>query len=365
LDACTGEAFVNRRKGKVIPSYELSVKLCWEGTSADGAASGNANLPYIADENAGEPESLEVRFTSPGDSPAERACKETLQKKALPLIRSAVATWISEMTAGGPGGAGPSAGGAGPPGAGADSSFKPPPKPAAAAPPPKPEPVGGFTSITVDERFFCRPADIYEALTVPARVKAYTQSDCTVSTEPGARFSLFSGNVEGENVEMVPPTLIVQRWRFRNWAEGVYSTLRIELSEPEHGTTVLKLQQTGVPVADAFGNEARMAECAAASAMLTPLFAERGGDNAGGLEGQRLQPHPQSVRLRMLAICACVLFFSLIRGASDYNKIEDQAYRWSVLIQPPRPGRSQFSAHQLEPHGTSAGTVSSSPPSLR
>lgn len=31
--------------------------------------------------------------------------------------------------------------------------------------------------------------------------------------------------------------------------------LRIELSEPEHGTTVLRLEQTGVPIADTYGNE--------------------------------------------------------------------------------------------------------------
>ena len=46
-----------------------------------------------------------------------------------------------------------------------------------------------------------------------------------------------------------------QKWRFKNWAEGVFSTVRIELREPEHGTTVLSLTQTGVPLADCFGNQ--------------------------------------------------------------------------------------------------------------
>ena len=86
-------------------------------------------------------------------------------------------------------------------------------------------------------------------------MRAFTQSDCTVSAESGAPFKLFSGNIEGENLEMRPPNKIVQKWRFRNWAEGVYSTVTIDLTEPEAGTTVVKLRQTDVPVADSFGNE--------------------------------------------------------------------------------------------------------------
>ena len=40
LLACTGEAYVNRRKGKIIPGYEVTLKLAWEGTCPAGAAKG-------------------------------------------------------------------------------------------------------------------------------------------------------------------------------------------------------------------------------------------------------------------------------------------------------------------------------------
>ena len=36
LTKCSGEAFVNIRKGKMIPSYELELRFGWEGTVKDG-----------------------------------------------------------------------------------------------------------------------------------------------------------------------------------------------------------------------------------------------------------------------------------------------------------------------------------------
>lgn len=233
--------------------------------SGEGEAQGTSgllHLPYIADENAAEPESLEVRFSATTDTPAARACKEALQKQGLPRVRAAVKTWVAEMSAGGPaagasGGAGddaPTGNGAAAAAAAAAAPAKP--KAAAAAKPALPaEPVDGKATIKLTERFYCRPSDMFEALTVTGRVRAFTQSDASVSAEPGASFSMFSGNIHGVNQEMVPGKLIVQQWRFRNWPEGVFSTVRLELSEPEHGTTLLKLVQTGVPVADCFGNE--------------------------------------------------------------------------------------------------------------
>lgn len=104
------------------------------------------------------------------------------------------------------------------------------------------------------------------------RVRPCPQSDCEVSAEPGKAFRMFSGNIEGENVEIAQPTKIVQKWcvqpaaawssqpplillscaevggtrhhvralllprrRFKNWPPGVFSLVVIELQEPEHG----------------------------------------------------------------------------------------------------------------------------------
>ena len=66
---------------------------------------------------------------------------------------------------------------------------------------------------------------------------------------------LFSGRVTGTNVKIEEGALVKQKWRFSDWADGVYSTVTITLAEPERGTTVVDLVQTGVPFADKFGNE--------------------------------------------------------------------------------------------------------------
>jgi activator of HSP90 ATPase len=259
----TGEAFVNQRKGKLIPSYELELKLEWAGRTA-GASSGvqgTVHVPYIADENAGDGDALEVRVAAQADDELSKACKAAVQKQGVAKVRAAVATWVKEMAAGGPGGASAApqavAGGdtAAPKAAEKQASGDVKKPSAAAAPPPSAE-AHGFATITLTERFYCRPADIFEALTHPGRVRAFTQSDCEVSPQPGAAFHMFGGNIHGENcADMAAPHRISQRWRFRNWPDGVFSNVVIDITEPEHGTTVVQLTQTGVPIADKFGNE--------------------------------------------------------------------------------------------------------------
>jgi len=137
LQTLTGEAFVNCRKGKLIPSYELELKLEWSGAVGDASASGLVHLPYLADENAGETESLEVRISATADGETERACKALCQKLLVPRIRAAVASWEAEMANGGPGGsnAAPAA-----PAASAASAAAP--KALSAPAPAKPPPVG-------------------------------------------------------------------------------------------------------------------------------------------------------------------------------------------------------------------------------
>ncbi|KAK5771853.1 hypothetical protein PVK06_048104 [Gossypium arboreum] len=54
------EAYVNTRKGKVIPGYEISLSVSWEGEAKDWEgktllkAEGNLEISYISDENANE-----------------------------------------------------------------------------------------------------------------------------------------------------------------------------------------------------------------------------------------------------------------------------------------------------------------------
>jgi activator of HSP90 ATPase len=93
VTALTGEAYVNRRKGKIIAGYELDLKMKYdaEARSKDdpsgdvvAAASGNVHFPYIADENAGEEHDAKVLNAKNGA--LDDRVKEIIRTVGLPMM---------------------------------------------------------------------------------------------------------------------------------------------------------------------------------------------------------------------------------------------------------------------------------------
>ena len=260
VTSLTGEAYVNRRKGKIIAGYELELKMAYEGEVDGARVTGNVHFPYIADENVGE--TPEAKVLAAGETPADQKIKEVMRAKGLPLLFQGVAAFEKELAAGGPGGEGdapkpkPVADGAS---AGASASASASEGNAAKElRSDKTAPLSRKAhTIKMTERFYCRPVDICEALLDQNRVMHFSRSPASVRPEPGP-FSMFDGNITGETVEYEPGVKIVQRWRFRNWAEGHHSVVTITFREPEPGNTFVDLVQTEVPEADGFGNESVM-----------------------------------------------------------------------------------------------------------
>ncbi|XP_062167510.1 uncharacterized protein LOC133873772 [Alnus glutinosa] len=260
VDKVEGEAYVNVRKGKIIPGYEISVTLAWEGEAkdADGKsllkADGFVEIPYIADENADEDPDLRVSVKDEG--PIGKTLKEAMLAKGKPLILEKVRVYVDSMAKGGP--------------AKDDLELKkvapkaqPANSSAAASTTAKPkEPLvekkeakkKGFKTITLTEKFSCRAGVMYEILMDENRWKGFTQSNARISKEVGGEFSIFDGSVTGTNVELQDGKLIVQKWRFGNWVDGIHSTVRLALDEPEPGLTVVKLTHTDIPEEDRYGN---------------------------------------------------------------------------------------------------------------
>lgn len=112
----------------------------------------------------------------------------------------------------------------------------------------------GFKTITMTEKFSCRAKDLFEILMDEKRWKGFTQSNARISKEVGGEFSIFDGSVTGTNVELQEGKLIVQKWRFGSWPDGVQSMVRITFEEPGSGVTVVKLTHTDVPEEDRYGN---------------------------------------------------------------------------------------------------------------
>ncbi|KAL3632402.1 hypothetical protein CASFOL_025386 [Castilleja foliolosa] len=264
IEKLDGEAYVNVRKGKIIPGYELNLVLSYEAVAKDSdgnsvilATEGSVEVPYISDENAGE--DPEIRITIKDDGPVGKRLKEAFVAKGKPFVFEKIREYVDAMARGGP--------------AKDDLEVKKVPaaakKPVAASGDVANNNSGsvvkevkkreekrkeGFKTITMSEKFSCRAKDLFEILMDENRWKGFTQSNARISKEVGGEFSIFDGSVTGRNVELQEGKLIVQQWRFGSWHDGILSMVRLTFEEPESGITVVKLVHTDVPEEDRYGN---------------------------------------------------------------------------------------------------------------
>ncbi|CAN4118437.1 unnamed protein product [Withania somnifera] len=246
VEKLEGEAYVNIRKGKVIPGYELNLVVSWEGEVNDGEGvsvgkiEGSVEFPYIADENADE--DPEVRVIIKDEGLIGKRLKDAFVVKGKPFVLEQVKKYVNAMANGGPAKEEGEV----------KKSLKNPPAPEPL--PEKEKKKEGFKTITMTEKFSCRAKDLFEILMDENRWKGFTQSNARISKEVGGEFSIFDGSVTGTNVELQEGKLIVQKWRFGSWPDGIQSTVRITFEEPQSGVTVAKLTHTDVPEEDRYGN---------------------------------------------------------------------------------------------------------------
>ena len=94
--------------------------------------------------------------------------------------------------------------------------------------------------------FKVSPHDIYEAIMDSRKHAKFTGSVVKMSRKVGGKFSVYGGDIQGVNLELVPDQKIVQSWRYSDWPEGHYSKSTFSLKEVPGGTR-LTFTQTGVP----------------------------------------------------------------------------------------------------------------------
>jgi activator of HSP90 ATPase len=73
-----------------------------------------------------------------------------------------------------------------------------------------------------------------------------TGSKARITKKVGDKFSIYEGEIEGVNLELVPDRKIVQSWRYSDWPEGHYSKATFLLEENK-GAAKLTFTQTKVP----------------------------------------------------------------------------------------------------------------------
>jgi uncharacterized protein YndB with AHSA1/START domain len=91
------------------------------------------------------------------------------------------------------------------------------------------------------------PARVYRAFMSSKEHEAFTANGkAKISAKEGGTFSAHGGYVTGRNVELKPGKRIVQAWRVKGMAEGVYSIARFDLKKVRGGTRLV-FDQTGLP----------------------------------------------------------------------------------------------------------------------
>ncbi|XP_033107290.1 activator of 90 kDa heat shock protein ATPase homolog 1-like [Anneissia japonica] len=207
LTSIEGEATANNRKAKLIFFYEWVLKLQWKGTLKDCETElkGEVEIPNLSDEN----DASEVDVKQLGNKCDIQRLKEQTPPKNLSNHNG-----VKDQIAG-------------------VKNLK----------------VGvriHTTKLTCTEKFNCAVEDIYQVLTDPKKVEAFTRSSAEMEVEKGGKFSLFGGNVTGFFDVLEMDKKIVQKWRFRNWPDAHYSVVTMEFSQEPDGAS-MKLVQTGVP----------------------------------------------------------------------------------------------------------------------
>jgi activator of HSP90 ATPase len=97
------------------------------------------------------------------------------------------------------------------------------------------------------------PARVYQALTDAKQFGKITDfsipgagASTAISSDAGGAFSLFGGVILGRHIELVPNERLVQAWREKSWAPGVYSVAKFQLND-QGSSTRLVFDHTGFP----------------------------------------------------------------------------------------------------------------------
>jgi activator of HSP90 ATPase len=85
------------------------------------------------------------------------------------------------------------------------------------------------TTIHFDVDYKTPPDRIYEALLDAKQFAAFSKLPAKIEPRAGGAFELFSGQIEGRNIELLRNRRIVQAWRPSSWPLGVYSIAKFEL----------------------------------------------------------------------------------------------------------------------------------------
>lgn len=254
LDAMEGESTGFNRKGTLKYLLDVEPRVKWTCSVRDGDGNelqkGRGTITVTEFTQDDDVEDIELAVKAFGESAEELRMKAALQRskeaksKIVAKLRGVKEYMVANFT----GSVDDKKGG--PPTAGKD---KPALNQVAVEPvkaPEKPKRVEkkGMRTVDFKTNFRVSPKDLFELLTDPQRIMAVTNAPAQVTPASGAPMMMFGGSVQGENLEMIPGSQIMQKWRFADWPAGHFSTLTITIKPgSKDGVTTAHLVQTDVP----------------------------------------------------------------------------------------------------------------------
>ncbi|XP_034668170.1 activator of 90 kDa heat shock protein ATPase homolog 1 [Drosophila subobscura] len=268
VDKCQGEATVNNRKGKLIFFYDWELVLKWSGLLLKNSKlshKGKLTIPNLSEEN--DLKDVEITVTIDESNDESETLKQFMYNVGRDSIRKQLGVYIKELKeeysknlilpkkgdecgnsynsasqkdANNAKNAAQKAAGAAAAAASVSTTKGHDSK------------VGcklDVRTLSMTEEFHCNANDLYNALTKPDMVSAFTRAPAKVDPVRGGEFVLYGGNVLGKFEELIPEKKIQQSWRLKNWSSGHYSNVLIELEETS-SSTMMTLKQTGIPATE-------------------------------------------------------------------------------------------------------------------
>ena len=109
-------------------------------------------------------------------------------------------------------------------------------------------PDGPLRNLRQSYRMKASARDVWAMLVDAKKIAGWSGAPATMSAKAGAAFSLWGGDIFGENLEVAPPRKLAQMWRVKGWTKP--STVTFTLRERKDGEMVetdVELVHTGIP----------------------------------------------------------------------------------------------------------------------
>lgn len=235
LNDVDGDCDVCQRKGKVIAIYDMHLELSFEGKTGDEEVTGRIKVPEIMYNT--EEDEFQFTISIDNDTSSKDPVKALVRAKIVPQLRKQFIKFSNDVI---------EANGKDiqhQDQSGAQQTQK------LGSVERKESSNNGLystTTVTLKPVFTASAQQLFQAFTDPNMVAAWTRSSPKLDARKGGEFSLFGGNVSG-TFKQVEPTKIVQSWRLKDWKQGHFATLTLDLNQ-ETNTTTLNVKWEGIPV---------------------------------------------------------------------------------------------------------------------